>query len=781
MKTPIVGGYNDSLSNVATEYNNISGGYSWNTDRTRADIPFPTDGTLHTLHVKLTAAPTGNPYIFTVMKDGVATTLTVTIPVGSTEATSSGLSVDITPGCKICLRSSYSGAPTNTPVARWSTIFEGDDATESIILGTGWRPSTLATYYYGLMHGGRNSASSSDLFGNRSRFPTGGTLKKLYAYSTINDTDTLTFAVYKGGIASGLAATFKSNVLTPDLVHTVAVVDDDYAQLRVSRSGAITTGYITWSMVFVPTTVDEFIFLFCGTDVPGYYNTEYNGVFSGDPNVSWSTTLMTWAMMFPSVLMTRIRAAIESAGGMGTSQIIGLCKSTGVTGLEVTLSDLETDEAFDYDAAILDGTYLLAQHRGSGGGAQTQIGFVGKFVPAATVTSAVPNSAARAGTQKTIVIGGTGFTTATSVSFGADITVDDFDIDSDLQITAYITIAPTAALGVRDISVTNGGGTGTFDDGFTVLVALAPTISDVSTDNGKIGEYIDVINVTGTGFIGMTSIDLGAGINIDSSSVVSDVLIHIEITIDPGAALGTRTCTVSNVDGTGTLPDAFTVTDLVIPSPASTDPAEGQRGETSLVVEVYGSDLTGVSAVDFGAGITVDDFDYVDDTNVTVTITIASDAAFGLRDVTITNAKGSGVLVDGFTVIPPTATISRLIPNYAEDGSTVTGILMFGEYFTYVTDVSFESDDITVDSFTIISDTEIHLNITVVSGATIGWFDVYADNGYNEGTLADGFLIWPKANIVDSWSSCIVVATRVGEETCAGGFMGSTWDGTDPA
>ena len=68
-----------------------------------------------------------------------------------------------------------------------------------------------------------------------------------------------------------------------------------------------------------------------------------------------------------------------------------------------------------------------------------------------------------------IVITGTSFTGATAVSFGSDITVSTFTVDSDTQITASITIAGNAALGSHDVSVTTPYGTGTLTDGFTVL------------------------------------------------------------------------------------------------------------------------------------------------------------------------------------------------------------------------------------------------------------------------------------------------------------------------
>ena len=67
-----------------------------------------------------------------------------------------------------------------------------------------------------------------------------------------------------------------------------------------------------------------------------------------------------------------------------------------------------------------------------------------------------------------VVVTGTHFTGATSVSFGSGISVDGFIVDSDTQITASITIAYGATPGLRDVSVTTGAGTGALANAFTV-------------------------------------------------------------------------------------------------------------------------------------------------------------------------------------------------------------------------------------------------------------------------------------------------------------------------
>ncbi len=85
-----------------------------------------------------------------------------------------------------------------------------------------------------------------------------------------------------------------------------------------------------------------------------------------------------------------------------------------------------------------------------------------------TVTEVVPTSVVR-GQTLDVVISGTNLTGATAVSFsGTGMTVNNYLVDSATQITANVSIARDAALGARDVSVTNAVGTGTLSGGFTV-------------------------------------------------------------------------------------------------------------------------------------------------------------------------------------------------------------------------------------------------------------------------------------------------------------------------
>ncbi len=132
---------------------------------------------------------------------------------------------------------------------------------------------------------------------------------------------------------------------------------------------------------------------------------------------------------------------------------------------------------------------------------------------APTVTSATPNEADQ-GESLSVAIDGTDFTGATSVSFGSGITVDSFTVDNSTQITANISINAAAAVGARDVSVTNIDGTGTLASGFTVDQA-PPVIMSVSPNQGVQGQTENV-TISGNYFAGANTVGFGPGITTNS-------------------------------------------------------------------------------------------------------------------------------------------------------------------------------------------------------------------------------------------------------------------------
>lgn len=88
-------------------------------------------------------------------------------------------------------------------------------------------------------------------------------------------------------------------------------------------------------------------------------------------------------------------------------------------------------------------------------------------------------------------------------------------------------------------------------------------------------------------------------------------------------------------------------------------PSQSVRDVAALSVILTGESLTGVTAVSFGLGITVNSFVVDSDTQITANIDVALGATVGYRDITVTSDNEAATLVNGFSVI---LALSALVP-----------------------------------------------------------------------------------------------------------------------
>lgn len=98
---------------------------------------------------------------------------------------------------------------------------------------------------------------------------------------------------------------------------------------------------------------------------------------------------------------------------------------------------------------------------------------VGGTLDVPTITGIDPATGVKGNTYIGVVITGTYLTAATAVTFsGGDITTNTVAVVDATHITCNVVIATGAALGARDVIVTNTpGGTDTLTGGFTVVAA----------------------------------------------------------------------------------------------------------------------------------------------------------------------------------------------------------------------------------------------------------------------------------------------------------------------
>jgi osmotically-inducible protein OsmY len=354
--------------------------------------------------------------------------------------------------------------------------------------------------------------------------------------------------------------------------------------------------------------------------------------------------------------------------------------------------------------------------------------------PVATVSSVIPSQGAQ-GKTLTVIISGSNLTEATAISFGSGITVNNFIVNSDSQITVNISIASDAILGPRDASLTTPRGTGTLTGGFTVTQG-PPTIYSVSPSKGAQGKTLTVIT-SGSNFTGSTAISFGSGITVNNFIVNSDSQITVNISIASDAALGPSNVSVTTPGGTGTLTGGFTVTQGP-PTIYAVIPSQGAQGKT-LTITISGSNFIGSKVISFGSGITINSLAVSRSTRITANIAIGVAANLGPRDVSVTTAEGTGTLTGGFTVTQAPPTIYSVVPSQGSRGQTLI-VIITGSNLTGATAVAFGSK-IAVNSFTVNSDTQIVANITIATKANQGTRDVKVTTQGGTATLRGGFTV----------------------------------------
>jgi len=141
MEQVIIGGKNNDLHATNTEYNVLYGAVAWSTLTGRRQV-FPSSGNLTKFRVELAAAPgSGKSYTFTIVINGSPTDLTFAI---SNLDASGEITTDVavSAGDLAQIKCVPDGTPTAV-YARWSTVFEGTTAKESVLLGYTTQQGTI--------------------------------------------------------------------------------------------------------------------------------------------------------------------------------------------------------------------------------------------------------------------------------------------------------------------------------------------------------------------------------------------------------------------------------------------------------------------------------------------------------------------------------------------------------------------------------------------------------------------------------------------------------------
>jgi hypothetical protein len=241
--------------------------------------------------VELSGVPGTHPYLITLYVNGNPSAVAVTIAADGTTGVDTD-SVDVSAGDYVYLKCTRpDGDPANTPSARWSILWTGDTANESIIMG-GAQGVVDATAYAPISNGAYYSNATEAL--TCQCIPTGGTLKSLYVRLATDPgaaPDAYTFTLRKAGDTTLTCTITADNTTGNDTAHTVAVVAGDLVDMAiVPVETPATASYVAWGMVFAATTDGESLILGGNTDSPSNSATQYANLQTGIIGAGWQNT-----------------------------------------------------------------------------------------------------------------------------------------------------------------------------------------------------------------------------------------------------------------------------------------------------------------------------------------------------------------------------------------------------------------------------------------------------------------------------------------------------------
>lgn len=347
MEQVIIGGNYDLLRTTNTEYNIVVGeGYAWATtpDAWSFATCIPTAGKLKNLRVELNDVPGTGTYVFTLHRAvGIGawanTALTCEVAADGTQASDMVNEVAVAAGDVICLECNPD-APDNARYAKWSMVFEGDTANESVLLVSAVAAQAFTMYYRPM--GRADSATEAS---GRCVCPTGGTIKNLYVRLSADpgtDPDAYKFTLRIGGASQTLTCTITANGrVGSDVAHPIAVSAGDILTLMCEPLNAPSvTSVAAVGLTFVADTNGESLILGGSSGLLDDTDTEYNHLISYLDR-AWTAIEVERYQLAQECVLKKLYVLLDGIPGIGNTYVFTVRQNTQspVDGLVVTIPE----------------------------------------------------------------------------------------------------------------------------------------------------------------------------------------------------------------------------------------------------------------------------------------------------------------------------------------------------------------------------------------------------------------------------------------------------------
>jgi hypothetical protein len=372
----------------------------------------------------------------------------------------------------------------------------------------------------------------------------------------------------------------------------------------------------------------------------------------------------------------------------------------------------------------------------------------------------------------------------TTLNFGSDIVVSQLKVLDALTIQCQIAASYTATTGFRGITATTNAETGpSFNDALNVLPLQAISVNITPTSAPQGTTFTMQVNGISTHWTSTaanpannTTVTFGSnnGVNITAVNVISPTQMNLTVQVAGTAFIGLYTLTITTT-GIPVSPNSPQGIEQMILTNAfsvsqgaaiitSVQPTSGTQSTTEALAVVgqntnFQTGLTTAALSTGGcnppsqAGINVSNVTASDHLHATVSIAVGANAPTGFQTLCMYTLGESVSYANAFKVLPATPTLNQVSPVTGQQGQTLIGVTLTGQFTTWqqgVTTVTF-GQGISVQNLSIVNNTSATATLVISPTAYVGGRTTTVTTG-NEIVSGNFFSVTPSAAILTTIS-----------------------------